>query len=126
MPGDDDYRVGHDHEHATGHDGHRAFESGVILDVGGDVGALILYTDPGYEGREIELSREDDADAPRVHTAIHRRSVAGRAIHAGVFPALAAGRYRIWVPEPGLQDEATIVGGEVTVVDWRPGEGPAR
>jgi len=47
-------------------------------------------------------------------------------VHAGVFPALPAGRYRIWAPEPGLQDRVTIAGGEVAVVDWRPLEGPAQ
>jgi len=33
-----------------------------VLDIGGDIGALIVYTDAGYEGREIELSLIEEAD----------------------------------------------------------------
>lgn len=111
--------MGHEHDHQAG-------VEGVVLDIGGDLGALILYTRPEYAGREIELSREGDPDGDRIHTAIHERVVGGRLVHAGVFPGLPAGRYRIWAPEPGLQDRVTIAGGEVAVVDWRSLEGPAQ
>jgi hypothetical protein len=41
-----------------------------VLDIGGDIGALILYTDAAYNGREIEVSPIDEldqgqGDAPR-------------------------------------------------------------
>jgi hypothetical protein len=89
-----------------------------VLDVGDDIGALVLYTGPEHSEREIEISPLG-ADNLRVHTAIHERHVSGEVVFAGVFPELRAGRYRIWTDDPGLADRATIVGGQVTEVDWR-------
>lgn len=88
-----------------------------VLDIGGDFGALILYTDASYAEREIEVSLEGD-DHHRTHTAIHQRRAAGE-VYAGIYPELRAGRYRIWADRPGLTDHVTIVGGEVAEVDWR-------
>ena len=33
-----------------------------VLDIGGDIGALILYTNADLAGREIEVSRIDELD----------------------------------------------------------------
>ena len=110
----DDHDV---HEHAGPIDG------AAVLDIGGDVGALVLYTDARFAEAEIEISPEGDDDA-RVHTAIHRRPGAGSGggpVFAGIFPALKAGRYRIWAPQVGLRTRVTVVGGEVAEVDWREG-----
>jgi hypothetical protein len=92
-----------------------------VLDVGGDIGALVLYTDARLAEAEIEISPEDDVGA-RVHTAIHERPTTdarGRPVYAGIYPDLRAGRYRIWAPEPGLRDRVTVRGGEIAEVDWR-------
>ena len=89
-----------------------------VLDIGGDIGALILFTDASYAEREIEVSREGD-DLHRTHTAIHERLAGGQPVYAGIYPELHAGRYRIWGDKPGLTDHVTIVGGEVAEVDWR-------
>jgi hypothetical protein len=100
---------------------HGPVEGASVLDVGGDVGALVLYTDERFAESEIEISPEGD-DAARVHTAIHERptrDASGRPVYAGVFPDLRAGTYRIWAPEPGLRDRVTVVGGEIAEVDWR-------
>jgi len=91
-----------------------------ILDIRGDVGALILHTDAGYVGREIEVS-PIGRDDQRVHTAIHERHVNGRAVFAGIYSDLAAGEYRIWVNRPGQADRVTSAGGQVSEVDWREG-----
>ena len=90
---------------------------GAVLDIGGDAGALILYTDETFVDREIEVSRV--GDDRRVHTAIHRRRMGEKVVYAGVYPDLPAGSYRIWVDEPGLPNQVTIVGGQVTELDWR-------
>ncbi|HXX60766.1 MAG TPA: hypothetical protein VEI48_05710 [Candidatus Sulfotelmatobacter sp.] len=116
-------------DHAGGHEGHGAHvhEAAVhghgprlddaVLDIGDDVGALILYTDAGYAEREIEVSLEGDEH--RTHTAIHERRSGAGTVYAGIYPELRAGRYRIWADRPGLVDRVTIVGGEVAEVDWR-------
>lgn len=104
----------------VGHDGRqRVHVENLVLDIGGETGALILFTGADYRGREVELSLVG-RDGTRVHTAIHERRVAGATVFAGVFPDLPAGIYRIWTDDPGLQDRVTIVGGQVSEVDWRP------
>ncbi len=92
--------------------------AGSVLDIGGDVGALILYTEARFLDREIEVSQLGD-DSRRVHTAIHKHQVGERVLFAGVYPELSAGTYRIWVDDPSLPDRVTIVGGEVAELDWR-------
>jgi hypothetical protein len=111
-----DHADGHQHGAATHVHGPRLEDA--ILDIGGDVGALILYTDAGYAEREIEVSLEGD-DEHRTHTAIHERRSGAGVVYAGIYPELHAGRYRIWADRPGLTDHVTIVGGEVAEVDWR-------
>lgn len=88
-----------------------------LLDIGGDVGALVLYTGPEYREREIELSRL--GETRRVHTAIHERQVGQETVYAGLYPELRAGDYRVWTDDPSLPDRVTIVGGEVATLDWR-------
>ena len=86
-----------------------------VLDIGQDVGALIIYTGKELLGEEIEVSIKGN-DAKRIHTAIHERKVNGRSIFAGLFLALPVGEYIIWV-HPSC--EVTIAGGHVAEVNWR-------
>jgi ABC-type Zn2+ transport system substrate-binding protein/surface adhesin len=115
-----------------------------VLDIGGDIGALILYTDAEYNGREIEVSLVDadgvelepahDHDhhhahdhghehehghGQRTHTAIHERRAGDQLTYAGIYVELLAGDYRIWIDDATLPDRVTIIGGEVAEVDWR-------
>ena len=83
-----------------------------------DIGALIIYTDAELRGREIEVSPLGSA-ATRVHTEVLERRVNGRQVFAAVFPKLSAGGYEIWGNAPNPSGTASIVGGEVTTVDWR-------
>jgi hypothetical protein len=90
----------------------------VVLDIGEDVGALVLYTPPAYAGREIEMSPAGD-DGRRTHTGVLLRRLGGRTFYAAVYPALRAGVWRIWTDDPALPDAVTIAGGVVTELDWR-------
>jgi len=90
----------------------------VVLDIGDDVGALILYTGEELRGREIEVSPKG-RDAWRVHTAIRERQANGRTIFAGVYLALPADDYTIWRDATTPAGEVTIVGGAVAEADWR-------
>ncbi|QMU77198.1 phospholipase [Streptacidiphilus sp. PB12-B1b] len=105
--------------HATGDDS-------VLVDIGGDVGALVILTPPDLTGTEIALSPVDDG-AARTHAAVQERSGPGAAMHAAVFPSLAAGAYTVWdALSPIVQ--VTITGGQVTRVLWpalRPTPAPA-
>lgn len=96
---------------------------GPVLDIGGDIGALVLYTDKRFLDEEVEISLVGD-EWPRVHTAIHERRMGERVMFAGVYPELRAGTYRLWTDDASLPDRVTIVGGEVAELDWRSGGGP--
>lgn len=86
-----------------------------VLDIGQDIGALVIYTNKELLGKEIEVSAKGN-DARRIHTAIHERRANGRTFFAGLFLALPVGDYIIWV-HPSC--EVTITGGSVAEVDWR-------
>jgi hypothetical protein len=87
--------VTHSH-HAASFWTRRHTES-VVLDIGDDVGALILYTSAAHHTEEIEVSLLGaDPGAKRVHSAVLERSVNGRTFYAATYPELAAGEYQIW------------------------------
>jgi len=90
----------------------------VVLDIGGEVGALVLYTPVAYLGREIEVSPAGDG-ARRTHTAVLERRAAGGAFCAAVYPALAAGEWRVWGDDESLPSTVRIEGGTVAELDWR-------
>jgi hypothetical protein len=91
----------------------------VVLDIGQEMGALILYTDPQLRGKEIEVSPRERPEH-RTHTAVLERHVNGRVLFAAVFPALPAGTYTIWGLDGQAAGEATILSGGVAEVCWQP------
>jgi hypothetical protein len=87
-----------------------------VLDIGQDVGALIVHCSEELHGREIEVSPQGNA-ARRTHTEVLARKVGTRTVFAAVFPALVAGPYSLW--RDVLTDQAvTIAGGAIVEVDW--------
>ena len=97
---------------------HEAGQGAVVFDIGNDVGALVLLTDAGMLGSEIEISPVDDVGR-RSHVAVHARPRPGRnPVCAAVYPALAAGQYRLWRPDGAPAGTVTVVGGRVTEVAW--------
>jgi hypothetical protein len=89
----------------------------VVLDIGKDVGALIIYTTAELRGREIEVSPR--GSATRVHVEVLERRIRHQPVYAAVFPGLRAGDYDIWENFPDHSGAVTIVGGAVVTVDWR-------
>ena len=100
------------------HHSDRVHPESVVLDIGRDIGALIIYTAPELRGREIEVSPRG-TDPKRVHVEVLERRINGRPVFAAVFPGLHTGDYDIWNNAPNPSDSVTIVGGEVASVDWR-------
>jgi hypothetical protein len=89
-----------------------------VLDIGGDIGALIIYTRPELRGREIEVSPQENT-SHRTHTAVLERKVGASSTHCALFLALAAGDYTIWGDDARPAGTITIAGGQVAEVDWR-------
>ena len=92
----------------------------VVLDIGGDTGAAVVFAPEWSAGLEIEIAQEG-MPWDGTHTMIRARDVGGGQLHAGVFASMRAGRYRIRLrpDECGHRRGAavmklTVVGGEVT------------
>ncbi len=70
----------------------------VVLDIGGDVGALIAFLPESFAGTEVYISVADGSD-PFTHTGVHRRSNPnGEARLTAVYPELTTGDYQLWHP----------------------------
>jgi hypothetical protein len=75
----------------------RRHTESVVLDIGEDVGALILYTSADHHTEEIEVSLlGGDPAARRVHSAVLERGLGGRTFYAATYPELPAGDYQVW------------------------------
>jgi hypothetical protein len=118
----------HDGHHHDGHahDGHRhgvAVEAAprggpVVFDIGGDVGALVIYVDAELAGTEIPIEWTADPDKD-VHTGVWPRRVGSERVVVAVYPELTEGRYVI--PSIGGHPprEVVIEGGRVAEIDAR-------
>ena len=102
-------------EHAPDHHPHRLNPAGeqaaggpVVLDIGDDRGALIVYLDRGRIGTELHLRRP--GEVATTHTGVWERRVGAHRPVAAVFPSLAAGTYTI-VGDGGDQWVTVDVGG---------------
>jgi hypothetical protein len=88
----------------------------VVLELGAGTGALILYTPPGLDGEEIEISRDDEP--ARTHSRVRPRPLPGETVYAAVYPCLPAGRYTIWRDQRTPAATATVTGGQVSSCRW--------
>jgi hypothetical protein len=89
-----------------------SWDGSVVLDIGGEVGALILRTSSACFAREFDLI-PDNANAPHVHSAVRERRAAGGSSFAAVYPQLQEGSYRI----EGTTQHVAVRGGRVIDVE---------
>jgi hypothetical protein len=122
-----------------------SYDGTVMLDIGGDRGALILMTPPELLLAEIEVSLVGDEQAAeplpahehdhghghgeghvhshahphRTHVAVRERRGPSGIRYAAIYPSLVEGEYTVWDLD-GARAHTTvrIVGGEVTQTDW--------
>jgi len=113
----------HEHPHDHGHGQHEHNHSAyvhtehAVLDIGEEVGALIIYTPKELLGREIEVS-SIEANSSRIHTAVLERKIGSNTLCAALFLALHHGDYTIWKSASEAAGTVTIKGGEVAEVSW--------
>jgi hypothetical protein len=87
----------------------------VVLDLGADVGALVLDVAPALCGREIEISPADGGPAARrTHALVRERRTSAGTGYAAVYPGLPAADYTIWSAPATPAATVTIRGGRVT------------
>jgi hypothetical protein len=97
---------------------HGASDPGtVMLELGGDVGALIVHTGPERHGEEIEIVALSGGGA-RTHAEVRERRLPGCNVYCAVYYGLAAGEYTVEYGT-GNNPTVTITGGVVT--ELRPG-----
>jgi hypothetical protein len=108
---------GHSHDHLHDHAAaHRPHEEPVVLELGEELGALVVYTDPSLLHLEIEISPAD-ADGARSHKDVLERVVAGRSLYAAVFDRLPQGPYTLWHDDVALARNVTVTGGSIAELD---------
>jgi hypothetical protein len=89
----------------------------VVLELGPGVGALILHTPAELDGREIEISR-DDQGGRRTHSQVRPRPMPTGTRYAAVYPDLPAGPYTVWAGEQSAAGSVVVAGGRVTNWSW--------
>jgi hypothetical protein len=115
-----------------------AGQGAVMLDIGGDIGALVVTMPESTVGTEVEIRpldgqvvpgahhhHHDDHDGDGAHehlahVAVVARPVAGGHVASLVFPELETGRYELF--EKGQPDQVAlrvdVPGGGVTTAEW--------
>jgi len=89
-----------------------------VLDIGDDVGALIIYCRSELRGKQIDISLRE-REWQRVHTDVLERRANNRPTFAALFFSLPIGDYVIWGSSTEPIGEVTITGGQVAEIDWR-------
>jgi len=89
----------------------------VVLDIGGDLGALIVYTEPAMHGREVEISPAEE-DSHRSHKDVLERGEGGRVAFTAVFDRLPEGAYTLWIDGLARERGVYVTAGEVAELDW--------
>jgi len=114
------------HTHAVGeHYSARAHPEPVVLDIGEDVGALILHTHAAMHGVEVEISATGQ-DGRRTHKDVLEREIGGRPAYTAVFDKLHEGTYTLWVDNIARARDVAITGAAVVELDWSGGASPPR
>jgi hypothetical protein len=113
---------GHDHSHGGEHHSHNhvAGQGPTVLDIGDDVGALVLYTTAELVGAEIEISPDGEPDRRR-HVAVHPRQYPGGTAYAAVYYGLEAGSYQLWAADSSVALTVAIEGNSITEAMWPEG-----
>lgn len=95
----------------------------LVLDIGGDIGALIVYADEPWLGAEVDLSPVGVPRSHHLHTMVRRRRVSGYDVFAGLYPEVQQGSYTIWAPTNGSPlGTVEVIGGQVAEFDARTGQ----
>ncbi len=125
---------GHDHSHDGRHHSHGAGEEdyasrrhpeSVVLDIGGDIGALIVHTDASMVGVEVEISPAGQDDR-RSHKDVLEREIDGRPAYTAVFDDIREGTYTLWVGDVAQARDVAVGGAAVAELDWVGVGAPAR
>lgn len=107
------------HSHGTPEENYsaRRHPEAVVLDIGGDMGALIVHTDAGMLGVEVEISATGQDDR-RSHKDVLEREINGRPAPTAVFDNIREGSYTLWVDDVARERDVIVTGGAISELDW--------
>ena len=111
------------------HNHHRpGAHSAPVLDIGGEVGALVVYLAHRPPTGELEACPAGEP-AARFHTGVHHRSIAtgpsvrgngdDLSVWTAVFPEVTEGRYHLLDDSGVPMADVTVTGGSVHQLDLR-------
>jgi hypothetical protein len=109
----------HHHDHGDhGMVNHTVRGGPPVLDIGGDIGAMVVLMDPATAGTELHLRSEHEPPIA-VHTGVWTRPHGTATVTAAVFVELVEGDY--WVLDADGHDVRPVViaGGALTEIDLR-------
>jgi hypothetical protein len=93
----------------------------VMLDIGGDVGALVVSMPDAMVGEEVEIRPVGVVLHHYPHVAVHvRPTPEGGSVPSLVYPAVEAGRYELHVigDADATAVAVAVSGGEVSTATW--------
>ncbi|UTI64004.1 hypothetical protein NBH00_22020 [Paraconexibacter antarcticus] len=89
----------------------------VVLNIGGNLGALVVYWDATQLDTPIEISPAGHDD-DRQHQHVLERPLHGQTFYAAVFDQIHEGPHTLWVRGQPRARNVTIVAGQVTELHW--------
>jgi hypothetical protein len=109
----------HDHSHGLGEENYaaRRHPEQVVLDIGEDIGALIVHTDAGMLGVEVEISATGQDDR-RTHKDVLEREINGSPAYTAVFDKIREGSYTLWVDDVARGRDVIVTGGAIGELNW--------
>jgi hypothetical protein len=90
----------------------------VVLDIGGNIGALIIHTLEDLAGQELDIEGLGDGTVS-THSLVRERQLPQGATYAAVYPGLPAGAYLVQGAPGRPAEKIQIHGGRITEIDWR-------
>ncbi len=101
---------------------HQAQRGGLSPGTTRHTGAIAVFVKKQLAGSTIHLSREFDTIHlnPIAAANVSERSMDGRPLLVGFFPALEPGPYTVYIHLQGYISNVTVHAGQVAEVDWRP------
>ena len=94
-----------------------SFAGSVVLDIAGEVGALVVHTSPEMAGWEIDLVPASRRECVVTHTAVRERRLGERPGWSAVYPSVLSGEWSLVAPDGGRR-RVTVVGGRVNEMAW--------
>jgi hypothetical protein len=101
------------------HHAHHALGETPVLDIGGDIGALVVQLDVMTQTGELEACPWARPDL-RFHTGVHWRDVDGQRVAVAVYPAVVEGSYDILDAELRPIGRVRVEGGKVAQLRLTP------